>query len=103
MSLSVLVGTANGISRVCLPLFAASLHAAAWQIGIVGGLQYAGMLLLSMPLGALIDRHGSWPLFRIGATAAAAVFLFGLTQARGWAKSAATCSPSCCCSRMRRC
>lgn len=82
MSLSVLVGTANGISRVCLPLFAASLHAAAWQIGIVGGLQYAGMLLLSMPLGALIDRHGSRPLFRIGATAAAAVFLLGLTQVR---------------------
>ncbi len=82
MSLSVLDGTAHGISRVCLPPFAASLHAAAWQIGIVGGLQYAGMLLLSMPLGALIDRHGSRPLFRIGATAAAAVFLFGLTLVR---------------------
>jgi MFS family permease len=92
MALSVLVGTANGISRVCLPLFAASLHAAAWQIGLVGGLQFAGMLLLSMPLGALIDRHGSRPLFRFGTTAAAAVFLLGMTQVHApWQLIACVC------------
>lgn len=80
MALSVLVGTSNGISRICLPLYADSLHAARWQIGLIGGLQFAGMLLLSMPLGALIDRHGSRPLFRFGAVTATVIYLFGLAH-----------------------
>jgi len=80
MFLGVLVGTTNGISKVSLPLYAAALHASPWQIGLVGGLQFAGMLLLSLPLGALIDRHGSRPLFRFGAVASTALYLLGLTQ-----------------------
>lgn len=79
MTLNVLVGASHGISRVVLPLFAASLHAQAWQIGLVGGLQFGGLLLLSMPTGALIDRHGSLPLFRIGVLVAAALYALGLT------------------------
>ncbi|HSW07472.1 MFS transporter [Aquabacterium sp.] len=81
MTLNVLVGSSHGISRVALPLFAASLHAQSWQIGLVGGLQFGGLLLLSMPTGALIDRHGSLLLFRIGVLAAALIFAFGLTAA----------------------
>jgi MFS family permease len=82
MLLGVLVGTSNGIAKVCLPLYAAALHASPWQIGLVGGLQFGGMLLLSLPLGALIDRHGSRSLFRLGASALAALYLLGLTQVR---------------------
>lgn len=80
MLLGVLVGTTNGISKVSLPLYAAALHASPWQIGLVGGLQFAGMLLLSLPLGALIDRHGSRALFRFGAIASTVLYLSGLTQ-----------------------
>ncbi len=80
MALGVLVGTSNGIAKVCLPLYAASLSAAAWQIGLVGGLQFAGMLLMSLPLGAWIDRHGSRPLFRFGALACALLYLLVLTR-----------------------
>jgi len=80
MLLGVLVGTTNGISKVSLPLYAAALHASPWQIGLVGGLQFAGMLLLSLPLGALIDRHGSRSLFRFGAIASTVLYLAGLTQ-----------------------
>lgn len=80
MVLGVLVGTTNGISKVSLPLYAAALHASPWQIGLVGGLQFLGMLLLSLPLGALIDRHGSRPLFRLGASASTVLYLVGLTQ-----------------------
>ena len=81
MLLGVLAGSSNGVARVVLPLQAAALHATPWQIGLVGGLQFAGMLLLSLPLGALIDRHGSRPLFRIGCGGAALLFLCGFSQA----------------------
>ncbi|AKJ29386.1 MFS transporter [Caldimonas brevitalea] len=82
MALGVLAGTSNGVAKVVLPLYAASLHAASWQIGLVGGLQFAGMLLLSMPIGALIDRHGSRALFRFGGLGAALLFLLGFSQSR---------------------
>jgi MFS family permease len=80
MTLGILVGTSNGISKVCLPLYAAALHASPWQIGLVGGLQFAGMLVLSLPLGAWIERHGSRPLFRLGAIGSTLLYLVGLTQ-----------------------
>ena len=81
MLLGVLAGSSNGVAKVVLPLYAASLHATAWQIGLVGGLQFAGTLLLSLPLGALIDRHGSRPLFRIGCGGGILLFLAGFSQA----------------------
>lgn len=81
MTLNVLVGASHGIARVVLPLFGAFLQAQPWQIGLVGGMQFGGLLLLSMPTGALIDRHGSLPLFRIGVLAAAALYGLGLTWA----------------------
>lgn len=79
MAIGILAGTSNGIAKVALPLFAASLHATPWQIGLVGGLQFVGMILLSLPVGALIDRYGSRPLFRIGCVGGAMLFLFGLS------------------------
>lgn len=81
MALGVLVGISTGIAKVVLPLYAAALHATQAQIGLVGGLQFAGMLLLSLPLGASIDRHGSRLLFRIGCLGAALLFLFWLSRA----------------------
>ncbi|MFO1329188.1 MAG: MFS transporter [Rubrivivax sp.] len=64
--LAAVVGTVNGLSRVAMPLFAASLGAQAWQVGLVGGLGYAGMLTLALPMGAWIDRHGSRTMFSRG-------------------------------------
>src|SRR5690242_15815270 len=50
--LGMMVGTVNGLNRVAMPLFAASLGAQRWQVGIVGGLGYFGILLLALPMGA---------------------------------------------------
>ena len=75
LALGLLVGTINGLSRVALPLYVASLGAAAWQVGLVGGLGYGGLLLLSLPMGAWIDRHGSRTLFQLGVALAAALYL----------------------------
>jgi MFS family permease len=73
--LAIVVGTINGLSRVAMPLFAASLGAHPWQMGVVGGLGYAGVLLMALPMGAWIDRHGSRPLFVRGVAAAALMYL----------------------------
>lgn len=75
LALTLLVGTVNGLSRVTLPLYTASLGAEPWQVGIVGGLGYAGILLLALPMGAWIERHGSRSLFVRGAAAAAVLYL----------------------------
>lgn len=80
MALGLLAGTSNGVAKVLLPLYAAVLQAPPWQIGLVGGLQFIGTLFLSLPIGALIDRHGSRPLFRFGGLAGAALYLFGFSQ-----------------------
>ncbi len=75
LALAILVGTINGVSRVALPLYAASLGAQPWQVGIVGGLGYTGVMLLSLPMGAWIERHGSRVLFTRGVLAAALLYL----------------------------
>ena len=73
--LGLTVGTVNGLSRVAMPLFAASLGAQPWQVGMVGGLGYAGLLLLALPMGAWLERHGSRVLFIRGVAGAAVLYL----------------------------
>jgi MFS family permease len=75
LSLALMVGTINGLSRVAMPLFAASRGAQAWQVGLVGGLGYLGVLLMALPMGAWIDRHGSRAMFLRGAIAAALLYV----------------------------
>jgi MFS family permease len=75
LSLGLMVGTINGLSRVAMPLFAVSRGAQAWQVGVVGGLGYMGVLLMALPMGAWIDRHGSRTMFLRGAMAAAWLYL----------------------------
>ena len=70
-----MVGTVNGLSRVAMPLYAVAAHAQPWQVGIVGGLGYLGVLLMALPMGAWIDRHGSRTMFLRGAAAAALLYL----------------------------
>ena len=70
-----MVGTINGLARVAMPLYAVAAHAQPWQVGIVGGLGYLGVLLMALPMGAWIDRHGSRVMFLRGAAAAALLYL----------------------------
>jgi MFS family permease len=72
--LAAVVGTINGLSRVAMPLFAASVGAPAWQVGLVGGLGYAGMLTLALPMGAWVDRHGSRTMFTRGVLVASLLY-----------------------------
>ncbi len=78
LAMGLLVGTVNGLSRVSLPLFAAHLGGESWQVGAVGGLGYAGIMLLSLPLGAVMERYGARRVYMLGVAAASAVYLFAL-------------------------
>lgn len=82
--IGVLVGTTNGLSRVALPLFATSLGAQPWQVGLVGGLGYTGLLLLALPMGLWMERHGSRALFGFGVAVAALLFSLALPAAGAW-------------------
>lgn len=84
LALAALVGTINGASRVAMPLFAAALGAPAWQVGFVGGLGYAGMLTLALPMGAWVDRHGSRVLFMRGVLVAAALYVLMALARQPW-------------------
>ena len=75
LTLALVVGTVNGLSRVALPLYVASLGGQAWQVGLTGGLGYFGVMMLSLPIGAWIDRHGGRLLFTRGVLAASALML----------------------------
>lgn len=75
LMLGMVVGTINGLGRVVMPLYATAVGAAPWQIGIVGGLGYAGILMLALPTGAWIDRHGSRTMFQRGVAGAALLYL----------------------------
>ncbi len=81
LALVLLVGTVNGIARVAMPLYTVSLGAEPWQVGLAGGFGYTGLLLLALPMGGWIERHGSRLLFVRGTASAALVYLL-LTAAR---------------------
>jgi len=82
--LSLLVGTVNGLSRVALPLFAAAVGGQAWQVGIVGGLGYTGIVLLALPLGAWIDQHGTRRMFQWGIALAVPLYLVLAQVVQPW-------------------
>jgi MFS family permease len=75
LALGMLVGTINGLARVTMPLYASSVGAQPWQVGVIGGMGYAGLLLLALPMGAWIDRHSSRALFVRGVLVSALLYL----------------------------
>jgi MFS family permease len=75
LALGMLVGTINGLARVTMPLYASSVGAQPWQVGVIGGMGYAGLLLLALPMGAWIDRHGSRALFVRGVLVSALLYM----------------------------
>lgn len=74
MILSLLSGTANGTARVLFPLYASALQADPTQVGLVGGMQSVGLLLLSLPIGSLLEWVDSRVLFSIGSIGTAITY-----------------------------
>lgn len=73
--LSALAGTGIGIAKIATSLFALELQASASMLGIIAGAQTAGILLMGMPVGMLVDEYGPLVLFLIGSVIACALYL----------------------------
>lgn len=73
--LSALAGTGIGIAKIATSLLALELQASAIQMGLIAGAQTAGILLMGMPVGMLIDEYGPLLLFLIGSITAGALYM----------------------------
>ncbi|MGC3997709.1 MAG: MFS transporter [Anaeromyxobacter sp.] len=75
LALNVLVGSSSGVLQLVLPLQALALGATGAQVGLLRALGGAGMLILVLPVGLLIDRLGPPRVLRTGLVAGAALTL----------------------------
>lgn len=73
--LASLMGTSVGVAKITTALYAISLGANAEQLGLLVAGQVAGTLVMSIPIGFLVDHYGPRRLFVLGST------LAGLTYA----------------------
>jgi MFS family permease len=63
LSINLLAGVATGMLQMTIPLYALSLKATTLQLGLIAGASGIGRLLVVIPSGLLIDRHGARQLF----------------------------------------
>jgi MFS family permease len=73
-ALSSLMGISVGLAKVTTSLYAISLGANDAQLGLIAGSQSVGVLLMSLPLGMLVERYGPQRLFLIGTACAGALY-----------------------------
>jgi MFS family permease len=74
VTLSAVMGISVGIAKVTTSLYAVHLGASEAMLGVVAGSQSIGILVMSIPLGFLVDRHGPARLFSIGTLVAGALY-----------------------------
>ena len=73
--LSSLMGTTVGMAQVSASLYAVELGSSNTMLGLIAGSQSIGVLLISLPIGVLVDRFGPARPFVLG------TLLAGLTYA----------------------
>ena len=73
-ALSSLMGISVGLAKVTTSLYAVSLGATDAQLGLIAGSQSIGVLLMSLPLGMLVERQGPQRLFLIGTACAGVLY-----------------------------
>jgi MFS family permease len=56
--LSSLMGTSVGMAQVATSLYAVELGSSQTMLGLIAGAQSLGVLLMSLPIGMLVDRLG---------------------------------------------
>lgn len=73
-------GVSVGVAKLTTSLFAVSLQSSPAELGIIAGAQSAGILVMSLPMGVLVDQFGPHRLFITGSVLAACIYGF-----TGWA------------------
>ncbi len=75
LALNALAGLSVGTAKVTLSLFAVELEADAFLMGLIAGAQSIGILLLSLPVGVLVDQYSPLRLFTIGTVITGVLYL----------------------------
>jgi len=83
-ALSTLMGTSVGIAKVTTSLYALELHADELVLGLIAAAQSIGSLLISLPVGVLVDRIGPARPFVFGSFVAGAIYFFIPAFASAW-------------------
>jgi MFS family permease len=73
-SLSSLMGISVGVAKVTTSLYAVHLGASPAELGLIAGAQSVGVLVMSMPLGFLVEQFGPGRLFVIGTLVAGGLY-----------------------------
>lgn len=83
-ALSTLMGTSVGIAKVTTSLYALELHADELALGLIAAAQSVGSLLISLPVGVLVDRIGPARPFIVGSLIAGALYFVVPLVASAW-------------------
>jgi MFS family permease len=72
--LSTLMGTSVGLAKVTTSLYAVDLRADELVLGLIAAAQTVGSLVISLPVGVLVDRIGPARPFLFGTLVAGAIY-----------------------------
>jgi MFS family permease len=73
-SLSSLMGISVGVAKVTTSLYAVHLGATPTELGLIAGAQSLGTLVMSLPLGFLVEQYGPGRLFVLGTLIAGGLY-----------------------------
>ena len=65
LSLAAMSGVTIGMAKIVTQLFAIDIGADAFQIGVISAMESVGMMLLTVPAGFIIARHGAKTVYAI--------------------------------------
>lgn len=83
-SLSSVMGISVGVAKVTTSLYAVHLGASPAELGLIASAQSAGVLIMSLPLGFLVDQVGPGRLFVFGTLVAAGLYGVVPLLAQAW-------------------
>ena len=72
--LASLMGVSVGMAQVTTSLYAVELGSSATMLGLIAGAQSVGVLVVSLPVGMLVDRFGPARPFMLGTSLVGAVY-----------------------------
>lgn len=72
--LASLMGASVGVAKITASLYALELGASASQLGLIASGQVVGTLLMSVPIGFMVDHHGPTKLFVTGSAIAGLIY-----------------------------
>ncbi|WP_438035353.1 MFS transporter [Sorangium sp. So ce426] len=74
-ALSSVMGLSVGVAKVSTTLYAMELGANEALLGLISGSQSVGVLLMSIPIGLLVDHLGPSRLFVLGSLVAGSLYM----------------------------